>query len=118
MPEFAGSITNRQADAIVRSLFQHFVTTSNDGSLTLGQSKVAAAICDAVSADITLQPLHDAYGRFTGTRLSDETADAINIFWAARTRLYNDNDPQLTIRHMDQRNRRITNAIAHLKGGR
>lgn len=118
MAHFTGSITDAQATAIVHTLFQHLVSTSNDGMVDRGRSTVAAIICDAVHADITLQPLHDAYGRFTHTRIDNPTTDAIDILVMGRRAIYNDDDPQLTIRHMDARNRRITNAIAHLKGGR
>jgi len=56
--QFPGSITESQADAIVSAMFKWMVDMI-DGPRSL----VAAVICDAVSADITLQPLHNAYGR-------------------------------------------------------
>lgn len=56
MPQFQGSITDTQANAIVTALFKW----------VSDRSTVAAIICDAVHEDITLQPLHDAYGRKVG----------------------------------------------------
>jgi len=55
MPQFPGSLTDAQADAIIANLFKW----------VSDRSQVAAIVCDAVHSDITLQPLHDAYARYT-----------------------------------------------------
>jgi hypothetical protein len=70
MPQFPGSITDKQADAIVNNLFKWIVPVNRPvdatASIDMARSTVAAIICDAVSEDITLQPLHEAYGRKVG----------------------------------------------------
>jgi hypothetical protein len=55
VPQFKGSITDTQADAILHSLLMWLKPE--------GRSTIAAIVCDAVHEDITLQPLHDAYER-------------------------------------------------------
>lgn len=59
MPQFKGSISEKQADAILDSLWKW-----NDCQTSyIGRSKVAAIVYDACHEDITLQPLHDAYAK-------------------------------------------------------
>lgn len=62
MPQFEGSITDKQADAIVSALVLWLHERG-------GKSVIAAIICDAVHDDITLQPLHDAYARVFHARI-------------------------------------------------
>lgn len=61
MPQFPGSITERQADAVIRALFEWIRDVS----------VVAVIVCDAVHEDITLQPLHDAYSRLRPKEISE-----------------------------------------------
>jgi hypothetical protein len=61
-------ITEEQADAIVEQLFRVIVDSVVpyvDGKhwQESDVSKVALIVCDAVTEDITLQPLHHAYRR-------------------------------------------------------
>lgn len=50
-------ITEAQADAIVRNLFKWLTERQ--------KSIIACIVCDSVSDEITLQPLHNAYARIT-----------------------------------------------------
>ncbi len=75
-PEF---LTPAHADTIVQQLFRWLVdeprTTPDRVRAQL--SLVACIICDSASADITLQPLHDAYARAKAARQLDVPAPAI-----------------------------------------
>lgn len=68
--QFAGSITDSQANAIIGAMWKWFVDDLPFGATpqmeSIAASKVAAVVCDAVHEDITLQPLHEAYGRKRG----------------------------------------------------
>lgn len=63
----ASYLTDEQADALIHALVVNLYSSTDRPSppwdIPLSVSKIAAIVCDAVSADISLQPLHDAYGR-------------------------------------------------------
>ena len=64
MPQFPGSISDAHADIIIATLHTWLIETRAVAADTaIGKSAIANIVCDAVSADVTLQPLHDAYQR-------------------------------------------------------
>jgi hypothetical protein len=56
-------LTDSQADAIVGAMFRMYVDGRPDIVSKANVSLIAAIVCDATSADITCQPLHEAYRR-------------------------------------------------------
>ena len=63
-------VTPEAADAIVETMFKwlydrHYMT---DNMKEHAKSTIAAIVCDATSAHIQCQPLHDAYARAKSKR--------------------------------------------------
>jgi hypothetical protein len=59
-------LTDTQADAIVGAIWDHvdvYMPHTRHGHTVQAFNVVAAIVCDATHADITVQPLHDAYAR-------------------------------------------------------